>query len=310
MSIIIPAYNVEKYIGDCLESIINQTYKNIEVIVINDGSKDNTFNVIKSYAEKDNRIKAIDQKNQGVSATRNNGIELAAGDYFTFFDSDDYIPKSAIEALVNEAEKTKVDIVVANFSKIKNGKELSKLKKIEKICAKEEALEELFNEVYINCSVWNKLFKREVFGTEKYDKTLKVAEDFDFLYRVMKHADKVAINTNETVYHYFVRENSAMQGNFDSKFEKEIPLCERIIEEIKEEYPEIIDSAIRRYQRAIVSCLSKCLKETGSTKQVDYLYEKLNKYPLKLKGYNRIRVFLLKYFKPGLKWIYRIYEKI
>ena len=101
-----------------------------------------------------------------------------------------------------------------------------------------------------------------------------------------------------------------MQGKFNNKFVKEIMLCERIIEEIKTEYPEILDAAIRRYQRAIVSCLSKCLKETGDTKEVEYLFDKLKKYPFKLKGYNKVRVFLLRYFKLGLRLIYKAYEKI
>lgn len=310
ISVIIPAYNVEEYVGECLESIINQSYKNIEVLVVNDGSKDNTLDVINLVAAKDNRIKAINQENQGVSAARNNAIDLAQGEYLAFFDADDWLPERALEILINECEETGAQIAVSNMKKIKNGKNIGKLKEIKKVYTKVDALEELFKEEYLNCSVWNKLYSRKVIANEKFDIELKVAEDFDFLYRVLKNADKIAVNTNEVVYHYFVRESSAMQGGFNSKFEKEIPLCEKIIEEVKNEHPEILDSAIRRYQRAIVSCLSKCLKETGDTKEVEYLYDKLKKYPLKLKGYNKIRVYLLRYFKPGLKFIYKLYSKI
>ena len=94
ISVIVPIFNVEKYLKECLESIINQTFKDIEIICINDGSTDNSLDILNQYAEKDNRIKVITQSNQGLSAARNTGIKYANGEYISFIDSDDYIDTS------------------------------------------------------------------------------------------------------------------------------------------------------------------------------------------------------------------------
>ena len=99
VSIIVPAYNVEKYIAECLESLINQTYKNIEIIVVNDGSKDNTLDIINYYARIDNRIKVINQENQGVSAARNIALKNVSSDFVMFVDSDDYIHSQMVQKL-------------------------------------------------------------------------------------------------------------------------------------------------------------------------------------------------------------------
>lgn len=310
VSIIIPAYNVEKYVGKFLEGVIEQTYKNMEILVVNDGSTDNTLQILNQYALRDKRIKVISQENRGISKARNVGMELAKGDYFIFFDADDFVPPDGVERLVEECELTRVDVAVANMKKIKNGKTVARLKEIKKVYEKEEALRELFNEKYINCGIWNKIFRKEIVENERFQEDIKIAEDFEFLYRVMKRVKKVAVNNEVTVYHYYVRKNSIMHGKFDQKFEKEVEICERILEETKKEYPSVMDAAIRRYQRAIVSCLSKCLKETGDTKQVAYLYDKLKNYPLKLEGYHKMKAYLLCHFKLGLKWIYKLYEKI
>jgi len=109
ISIIIPVYNVESYLKDCLESVINQTYKNLEIIIINDGSQDNSKEICYNYAKKDSRIKLINKKNEGVSAARNTGMDLATGEYISFIDSDDYIDNDMIEIFykpeVNNKEK-------------------------------------------------------------------------------------------------------------------------------------------------------------------------------------------------------------
>ncbi|MBR4570580.1 MAG: glycosyltransferase family 2 protein, partial [Candidatus Riflebacteria bacterium] len=105
VSVIIPAYNVEKYIGECLDSIIFQTYKNIEIIVVNDGSKDNTLSIIRDYSKKDNRIIIIDKQNTGVSDTRNCGINKAKGVYIVFVDGDDYLANDYITYMLSLIDK-------------------------------------------------------------------------------------------------------------------------------------------------------------------------------------------------------------
>ena len=126
ISVIIPAYNCEKYIGDCLDSIFNQTYKNIEIIVINDGSTDGTINILKEFEKKDSRINLIDKENTGVSNTRNLGIKVAKGKYFTFIDSDDWIEKDFIEELHKSIIKNQAEIVRCNYMLVENDKKIKR----------------------------------------------------------------------------------------------------------------------------------------------------------------------------------------
>ncbi|MBQ8784417.1 MAG: glycosyltransferase family 2 protein [Alphaproteobacteria bacterium] len=112
VTVVIPVYNVEKYLEQCLDSVINQTYKDIEIICINDGSTDNSITILEKYALSDNRIKIISQTNQGISAARNAGIKVATGKYITFLDSDDFLSRDAIEKMVTAIENNYVDFVV------------------------------------------------------------------------------------------------------------------------------------------------------------------------------------------------------
>lgn len=132
ISIIVPTYNNEKYIKDCLESLIKQTYYNIEIIVINDGSTDNTYNILKQYEEKDNRIKIINRDNSGVSRTRNIGMDIAKGQFITFVDADDWVETNFIEELYKCAIENNSDIVRCNYYKVLNSKKsVMKIKDVE-----------------------------------------------------------------------------------------------------------------------------------------------------------------------------------
>ncbi len=117
VSILVPCYNVEKYLPQCLDSVVNQTLKDIEIIVINDGSTDSTLDIIKSYAEKDNRIKIIDKKNEGYGKSMNRGLDVATGEYIGIVESDDWVENDMFESLVKIAEENNVDVVKSNFYK-------------------------------------------------------------------------------------------------------------------------------------------------------------------------------------------------
>ena len=118
VSIIIPVYNVEKYLKKCLDSVINQTYKDIEIICVNDGSKDGSENILKEYATKDSRIKIIEKKNGGLSSARNAGLDVASGEYCYFVDSDDWIELNTIEKLTDIILSNDVDVVVHSANNI------------------------------------------------------------------------------------------------------------------------------------------------------------------------------------------------
>ena len=115
ISVIVPVYNAEKYLSRCIDSILNQTYKNFELILINDGSKDNSIEILRKYENIDDRIKVIDNSNNGVSKTRNIGVRLAEGEYIQFIDSDDFIDKNMFEYAINVMEQENADLVMTGF---------------------------------------------------------------------------------------------------------------------------------------------------------------------------------------------------
>lgn len=157
ISLIVPVYNVENYLSDCLDSAINQTLKNIEIIAINDGSTDNSLRVLKKYATKDKRIKIINQKNKGLSSSRNRGIDIARGDYLFFLDSDDTLELFALELLYEKAKQNNSLLVMANYTRIEFGGK----KMLRKALLTENLIKGFLNGD-IRPPAWNKLYKREM----------------------------------------------------------------------------------------------------------------------------------------------------
>ena len=126
VSVIIPVYNVEKYLEECLDSVCNQTLANIEIICVNDGSTDGSVDILNAYAEKDDRIKIISQSNQGLGASRNNGLKASSGKYILFLDSDDYIDLTSLEKLVDNIVSNDSDMVLFKFQNFDDNKNLHK----------------------------------------------------------------------------------------------------------------------------------------------------------------------------------------
>lgn len=153
VSVIVPVYNSEKYIDRCIKSILEQTYKNFELILINDGSKDNSINILNKYKKKDKRISIIDKKNEGVAKTRNLGIQKAKGKYVIFIDNDDFINKNYVETYYKIIKEKKLDIVIGGYERVN-----SKGKVIKRVEFKNRP----FNKemIYKICSPWAKIYKK------------------------------------------------------------------------------------------------------------------------------------------------------
>ena len=205
VSVIVPAYNAEKYIDKCLESLINQTLKDIEIIVVNDGSKDNTLEKINKYSDK--RIKLLNLKeNKGIGHARNEGIKKALGEYIGFVDSDDYVDKNMFEKMYEKASKEKLDIVVCDFYKqIENTNQT-----IKEIIPnfKNTTLKNNSNLLLdINLAPWNKIYKRKLIVDNKihFDEKLKY-EDVPFVVKSLDKAKNIgkinitAQKNNEVLY--------------------------------------------------------------------------------------------------------------
>lgn len=213
LSIIVPVYNGENFIEDCIDSIINQTLKDIEILIINDGSKDNTLNIIESIAKSDSRIKILNQKNSGVSAARNNGISKSRGKYITFVDADDYIDKTMYEKMYKKAEEFNSDIVICNVNDVLNGNKKVSLNLNEGIIDIRKLTESEFlsNEYFkLGTAVWHKIFKRNLIKENKIkfiNYSEVASEDTLFNYEAMLKAKRLYC-IEEALYDYKINENS------------------------------------------------------------------------------------------------------
>ena len=219
ISIIVPVYNVEKYLDRCIDSIINQTYKNIEIILVDDGSTDQSSIICDKYSKLDKRIKTIHKKNGGLSSARNTGLDIAKGNLLGFVDGDDYIDSNMIEELYKNIIKTKADIVICNFVRFDEEKEtFNKYSKKKFIVEEKDKYNYLFNEYRIPTVVqWNKLFKKEVFKDIEYKKG-KINEDEFTVCSELNNAKRISYYL-EPFYHYYQRNNSIMGSYNINRFE-------------------------------------------------------------------------------------------
>lgn len=217
VSVIIPVYNVEQYLDRCIQSVINQTFNNIEIILINDGSIDNSQKICENYAKKDSRIILINQENMGVSNARNIGINKATGDYITFVDSDDYVDNRYVETLHKYITKYNADVCVCSTYKVYSNGKIEKEIRENGLLTCKEYLEKLFNlKGFGVCR--NNLYKSTVIKDIEFDSTIRVGEDFYFNLNASKNIKSViAIDT--CLYYYFVNNNSLVR-KFNKEYDK------------------------------------------------------------------------------------------
>lgn len=212
ISIIVPVYNVEPYLRECLDSIINQTYKNLEIIVVDDGSTDNSGKICDEYALKDRRVKVIHQENMDLSCARNVWLKVATWDYIWYVDSDDYLEHDMYEILHNLITKNDADLIICNWYKwLRNGWWVKNEKFPKKEClTTDEAIESFYWAMYVR----NKLYKREL--VDGYDFVETYAQDVLYNFSLFKRAKKI-ICVDECKYYYRYNYESRLHGR---KFKK------------------------------------------------------------------------------------------
>ena len=210
ISVIVPIYNVEKYLARCVDSIVNQTYKNLEIILVDDGSPDRCPQMCDDYAKKDSRIKVVHKKNGGLSDARNAGLAVATGEYISFIDSDDYVSDDFFECLLDVMNKENSDIAecsVVKFYEDNRFDEFSDDLSV-KTYDTQDAMSALIAENQFHQHVWNKLYKTELVKDIPYA-VGKLNEDEFWTYQVFGRANKVS-KLNKTMYYYFQRNSSIM----------------------------------------------------------------------------------------------------
>lgn len=216
ISVIVPVYNLEDKVYRCLNSLMEQTYTNVEIIVIDDGSTDGTGQICKGLMERDKRISYIFQENQGVSVARNRGLDSCKGEYILFVDGDDFVEKEHIQKLHEAAIDNGADISICSF--ILESKSTKKnASKKERIYSNIECMRELISYDGFGGYTWNKLYSRECIGSIRFSSDLCVAEDLEFNLKVFMNVKK-AYETKSDTYHYVINESSVTNSlNSDVK---------------------------------------------------------------------------------------------
>ena len=262
VSVIVPVYGVEKYINKCLESIINQTYRNLEIILVDDGTKDKSGEICEDYAKKDSRIKVYHKENGGLSDARNYGIEHSKGEYLTFIDSDDYVDTDYIEFLYELIKKGyKLALCSLHVVYTSNGGIWNKGNGEESIITGKQCIEMMCYHEEIETAAYAKLIHRDLFQNVRFPKE-KIFEDIGTSYLLFDQCDKIICGFIPK-YYYVIRENSIVTSSFNEKKLDFIEMTNQMSDYVNAKYPDLEDATLRRLGYAYFSTLNQMLEVKG-----------------------------------------------
>ena len=252
ISIIVPAYNAERYLRRCLDSVIAQTYDDLEIILVNDGSSDGTAALAKNYASRDSRIRLIDKPNGGVSSARNTGLECVSSEAFLYVDSDDWVEPNMVERLAKLMDES-IDIVFCgNDAALCPGEiKPQEVIQLEEWDGPRQRLEFMRHE-RMTGMLWNKLMRTELANGIRFNEATGYGEDAEFLWQILKRSNKMIV-TNEVLYHHVMEEGSISHQTFSDTKYSAVPMWEHIYEEASADYPELAPLAKRQLMKAAVS---------------------------------------------------------
>ena len=229
ISIIVPVYNVKAYLERCFDSIRGQTYRNLEIIVVDDGSTDGSEDICDEYARLDNRIKVIHQNNAGQSAARNKALSVAQGEFLGFVDADDWIDGDMYEFLYNLVLENHVDISICSHYVEKQGKTRVRYSSgVKTVFSRDEAIRALVVDKRVRNYVWDKLFRRQLFNNIRFP-IGRLFEDLAVTYQVFYNSDRIVME-DKPKYHYVVHNESSMQGRYNPQ--REYNLFQSVYEQV------------------------------------------------------------------------------
>jgi len=263
VSLIVPVYNVSNYLPRLMETVLSQTYKNLEIILIDDGSTDGSGMICDEYEAKDSRIKVIHKSNSGVSDARNAGIEYASGEYLVFADGDDSLACDYVEYLLNLCLENDSDMSCCAWTIDNNGKQLNcNYRKYEPglYRGNKDAMRAMLTTRLLSSSVWGKMFKRKVLDNVRFPEGSNYYEDDATMYRLVANADSVAIG-GEAKYFYTLRDDSLIHRSFNENNLKMIEVFEKRCTFIEKEYPELSVYARSDILMAVNHCIIKMCDE-------------------------------------------------
>ena len=308
VSIIIPVYNTSKYLDECITSAINQTYKNLEIVLVDDGSSDTSLDICKKYL-KDNRVKVIEKKHKGVSYARNEGLKVSTGKYVMFLDSDDYYNNDYVENMYNALTSNKCDVVISGFCLVyKKRKKIFEYINASKLFKFSDIVEYMINTSCFN-SASKVLIKKSIIDDNNitFDTSLICFEDYKFSFDVLSNSNRIYYLSN-CLYNYRVHHNSSSQKLEEEKVLKRFYDNIEVLDYIKSNttgLDKLIDN--RKYNNITIMLrqLSKCKKmnykrfKEITIQVLDKFYEKIPKESINIKEVdfdrkiNRIRTRLI-----------------
>ena len=317
ITVIVPVYNVEKYLDKCVETIVNQTYKNIEIILVDDGSKDSSGEKCDIWQKKDKRIKVIHKQNGGLSSARNTGIDIANGEYITFIDSDDYIDSKMIENLYEDLKNFNADISICNrYYLFEDGSKCLRYKKRENVLEMDskQAIYELNNYRNFDMSAWAKMYNRKLFNKIRFP-VGKLSEDFFIMYLLFDKAKKIVYNS-EPLYYYLQRKGSISKNkkiNWDF-----VLAAKEQMNYVEKKYPDLKPCVRAAYASANMTVYNMVLKSGGKcsnkdTKEMQKEVKNNLEYIFKYKEWDitkKVQAFLFVRCIPIYDIIFKTFRKI
>ena len=289
ISVIVPVYNVEQYLRQCVNSILRQTYIRIEVILIDDGSSDGSAKICDEYAQKDTRVRVLHKVNEGVSVARNIGIQISKGEYIGFVDADDYIEPDMYEKLLCAIEKGGEECKISCCGRYLIFDESSRKKRafsltpgITGVISSEEMLQKILQLNECDSVMWDKLFHRSLFS-DIFFPNMKIYEDMAIMYRLIDLSPKIFLIA-EPLYNYRQRAQSATTSSFSEEQLYAIKNSKEIINFVKERYPNVLHDAEKHY---VKKCLIICVMVNTSNKNTRKRFQVEYKQLLNILGNNK-----------------------
>ena len=316
VSVIVPVYKVESYLKDCIESIINQKYSNLEIILVDDGSPDNSGRICDAYALKDKRIKVIHKTNGGLSSARNAGIDIAEGEYLGFVDSDDTIEPFMYEKLINAIEKGKTKLAVCAVNYVfENGKRLTKSNLgSDTIFSFYDAMIEMNSHRIFDMGAWSKLYHKDLFSDLRFP-VGKLSEDYYIMYKIFDRAQEISY-VSTPCYNYLQRQNSITRNtniNHDHEYAAKTQM-----DYLSLKYPELDTLGHTAYASAALTVYDsylkngvKCSKDNLKhfKKVVDENKEYISKAEFLSKS-KKIQFMLFNFCIPLYNTVFKFYRKV
>lgn len=287
VSLCVAVYNVGLYIEKCIESILNQTYNNIEVILVDDGSKDSSGKVLDQYASKDSRVKVIHQKNQGLSVCRNTGLDNASGDYIVFVDGDDYLAPDFVEYMLHLEEVTAADIVLSkncfttsDFQQIKTADKIT-------LWSPEEAVSQFFYP-RLPLGAWNKMYRRSFLVEHgfRFVPELTTGEGLQFITQVGTYANCIGVGKRKV---YYYRMNNPTSATTFANVERQGIGSLKTMKYIEDNLPMKERKIQKAFRWHYWSCYNYCLRQIMNA-NAEKKYERLYKDCIKYLRFNAMRV--------------------